>query len=272
MTHARWLVSADDRDLAADDRDRRAVAHDSTSDARDEGASLRDQRSLDRESGASEVDLGAAADRAAALRDRRGSRADRIQAADDRVGAASDRALAKLERRISSFDELTSAYRRDAGTLELTRDITRAKRTNQPYVVAFVDVDDLKETNDSLGHPAGDELLRHVVSSIRTHLRSYDLIVRVGGDEFVCGLPDLTMAEAAKRFSLVNIDLGVSRTAISFGVTELKAHDTAEDLIARADEVMYEERQNRRSDGIDLRSNPDHARSSPTTNRTFGLQ
>jgi diguanylate cyclase (GGDEF)-like protein len=255
------LVTADDRDLAAEDRDQTAEAHDLASDARDAQSTLRDQRSEGRDSADSEVDFGAVADRAAALRDRQGSRADRVQAADDRAAAASDRALARLERKVSSIDQLTRAYRRDAGTLELTRDIARAKRTNQPYALAFVDVDDLKGTNDSLGHAAGDLLLRNVVTSLRTHLRSYDLIVRFGGDEFVCGFAELTTAEAATRFSLVNADLGSSQTSISVGIAALDADDTLEDLITRADEVMYKERQKQRAAGIDLRSTqttPDH--------------
>jgi diguanylate cyclase (GGDEF)-like protein len=247
------LVSADHRDLAADDRDQRAEAHDLASDARDAQASLRDGRSEGRHSGGSEADLGAVADRAAALRDRQGSRADRAQAADDRLAAANDRALAKMERKISSIDELTRAYRRDAGTLELTRDIDRAKRTNQPYALAFVDVDDLKGTNDSLGHAAGDQLLRNIVTSLRTYLRSYDLIVRFGGDEFVCGFRNLTTAEAATRFSLVNADLAADRTSISIGVAELKGDENLEDLITRADALMYQERQKQRAAGVDLR-------------------
>jgi len=268
MMPALRLVSADERDLAAEDRDQTADAHDLASDARDTQSTLRDQRSEGRDSGGSEVDLGAVADRAAALRDRQGSRADRVQAADDRAAAASDRALAKLDRKVSSMDQLTHAYRRDAGTLELTRDISRAKRTNQPYVLAFVDVDDLKGTNDSLGHAAGDRLLRNVVTSLRTHLRSYDLIVRFGGDEFVCGFTELTTAEAATRFSLVNADLGSSQTTISVGVAALEADDTLEDLITRADELMYKERQKQRAAGVYLRSHPDHAEPSPATSGT----
>ena len=264
--HAHWLVSADHRDDDGDDRDRRAEAHDLASDARDERATLRDSRSEARDSGGSEADLGAVADRAAALRDHQGSRADRTQAADDRLAAASDRGLAKMERKISSIDELTGGYRRDAGTLELTRDIDRAKRTNRPYALAFVDVDDLKGTNDSLGHAAGDRLLRDIVPSLRTHLRSYDLIVRFGGDEFVCGFSDLTTAEAATRFALVNADLTADRTSISFGVAELKADDNLDDLITRADALMYQERQEQRAAGVDLRTNPDHTKPSPATN------
>lgn len=54
--------------------------------------------------------------------------------------------------------------------------------------LAFIDVDNLKAKNDSLGHPAGDKLLRDTADSIRAHLRSYDLLIRFGGDEFLCGL------------------------------------------------------------------------------------
>ena len=64
--------------------------------------------------------------------------------------------------------------------------MARAKRTQRSFVLAFIDVDGLKTTNDSLGHAAGDELLRRVVDTVRDHLRSYDLIVRFGGDEFLC--------------------------------------------------------------------------------------
>lgn len=74
----------------------------------------------------------------------------------------------------------------------MERETARAKRTKHPFVLAFVDVDRLKATNDSLGHAAGDHLLRRTVESMRKHLRSYDLIVRFGGDEFVCALVDLS--------------------------------------------------------------------------------
>lgn len=246
--------AADDRDLAAEDRDRRAEAHDDASDDRDQRADARDERSEAREQcGGDVVDIGAVADRAAALRDREGGCSDRTQAADDRKAASSDRILAAKERAASSIDGLTRAYRRDAGTLELTREIARAKRKKQRFVLAFIDVDDLKGRNDSLGHPAGDQLLRETAAAIKSHIRSYDLLIRFGGDEFVCGLPDMTVAEAAERFSLANTDLrATQQSSVSVGFTELEADDTVEDLITRADAAMYSERQQLR--GVDLRS------------------
>ena len=135
--------------------------------------------------------------------------------------------------------------------MELKREMARAKRTKQPFALAFVDVRDLKGTNDSLGHAAGDQLLRDTADTIRAHLRSYDLIIRFGGDEFLCALSGVTRAEAAHRFSCVNADLATrSRQAsVTVGLTELEADDALEDLIARADEAMYRERQQPRSAG-----------------------
>jgi len=81
-----------------------------------------------------------------------------------------------------------------------------------------VDVDGLKAMNDSRGHAAGDQLLREIADSIRAHLRPYDLSVRYGGDEFLCALPDMTMAEAAERFALVNAHLaGYKRKSVDHG-------------------------------------------------------
>jgi len=96
----------------------------------------------------------------------------------------------------------------------------------------------------SLGHAAGDQLLSETAHSIRAHLRSYDLIIRYGGDEFLCALVGVTREEAAERFSLMNADLTATRQAsVTVGLAELEAEDALEDLVARADEAMYRERQ-----------------------------
>lgn len=127
--------------------------------------------------------------------------------------------------------------------MELKREIARAQRTNQPLALAFVDVDGLKGTNDTLGHGAGDRRLREAADAIRGYLRPYDLIVRFGGDEFLCALVGVTKADAAKRFTLVNADLAASdHASVTIGFTELEADDALEDLIARADDAMYTER------------------------------
>jgi diguanylate cyclase (GGDEF)-like protein len=247
---AETVQTGEDRDRTAEDRDRRADAHDQASQTRDEQAGVRDERAEARERDGDGPDTGAAADRAGALRDRRGGAADRTYAADDRKAASSDRFLSARDRAVSSIDGLTRAHRRDAGFVELKREIARAKRSKQSLTLAFVDLDDLKGTNDSRGHAAGDQLLREAADSIRSHLRPYDLIIRFGGDEFLCALLGVTMAEAANRFSLVNADLRTTRQAsVSVGLAELEADDALEDLVARADQALYSERQSPRSGG-----------------------
>ena len=254
--------TSDDRDRTADDRDQTSEVRDTAADARDNRAEARDGRTEARDGRAEardravgKLDPGAVSDRAGGLEDRRralgdrqGAASDRAHAAADREAASSDRVVAAGERAISSIDGLTRAHRRDAGIVELERDSARAKRAGQPFVLVFVDVDGLKATNDSLGHAAGDQLLRQIVHTIRTHLRSYDLIVRFGGDEFVCGLLDLTMEAVADRFSLVNAELAATQQAsVTVGLAKLEPADSLADLIARADDALYANRQQRRS-------------------------
>lgn len=232
-----------DRDRSAEARDEIAEAHDKASESRDERSADRDERAEAREEASDRVDLGAASDRAGARRDRRGGASDRTQAAADRQAASADRLLSAKDRAASSIDELTGTYRRDIGTLELEREAARARRTGQPMVIAFVDVDDLKKTNDSLGHAEGDHRLKRTVDVMRAHLRSYDLIVRFGGDEFVCALLDLNLPGATKRFQAVNAELAdADEGSITVGLAELRADESLMDLIARADGDLYRTR------------------------------
>jgi diguanylate cyclase (GGDEF)-like protein len=148
--------------------------------------------------------------------------------------------MSAKERAVSSIDELTGAYRRDAGVLEMERETLRARRNARPLALAFVDLDGLKSTNDRFGHAAGDELLRRTVDTIRTQLRSYDLIVRFGGDEFVCVLLEVNLSEASRRFDTIRAELAKNQGgSIKVGLAELRVEDSLEDLIARADNALY---------------------------------
>ena len=235
--------SADDRDQTAEDRDQISAAYDKASDTRDERAEARDRRAEARDRTTSRLDPGAASDRAGAWRDRRGAAGDRRHAADDREAASTDRVLSARERAAASIDELTGAYRRDAGMVELARETARAKRTEEPLVLAFVDVDGLKETNDTQGHAAGDRILCTVVDAIKSHLRNYDLVVRFGGDEFVCAFADMGIEEVAERFLMINGGLAATPGAsISVGLAEMVARDSLDDLIGRADAALRHHR------------------------------
>lgn len=244
--HSRPTLGVDDRDRTADDRDRTSSAHDETADARDSRSDARDDRAEARDRAKHTIDTKAASDRAGAKRDRQGSAGDRRHSEDDREAASADRVHSARERAALLLDGLTGVHRRDPGLLELERDVTKAHRTETSFVLAFVDVDGLKALNDSQGHAAGDALLSHVVDTLRGVVREYDLIVRYGGDEFICGLLDLELPEAQRRFEVANASLAVTREAhVTVGLAELAPDDTLHDLIARADAMMYAEREQR---------------------------
>ncbi|HVF52953.1 MAG TPA: GGDEF domain-containing protein [Actinomycetota bacterium] len=231
-----------DRDRTAEDRDERAEAHDQASEDRDHRADARDERAEVRERASSaSVDAGSAADRAGALRDRRGGASDREQAADDRAAASADRAFSAIDREESSIDGLTRAYHRESGLIELEREVARATWTQLPLIVAFIEVDKLKSTNDIDGRAAGDRRLRRAVEEIRAQLRPYDLIVRYGGNEFVCAILDVGESDASRRFDAVNIALlSKGDGSISVGLAELHPGDSVDALISRADEALLE--------------------------------
>lgn len=252
--HPPTSLTSEDRDRTADDRDRTSEAHDKASEARDARSEARDARAAVREQRDGRFDADAAADRAGAKRDRRGSAGDRKHSEDDRKhseddrdAASSDRVRAAEERAKLVVDGLTGAHQRAPGLAELEREIVKARRTGQPFVLAFVDVDGLKAINDTRGHAAGDEVLRQVVAVVKEVVRDYDLIIRYGGDEFICGLLDLDLDKAANRFANLRKDLAGHGGAFSVGLAVLSVNDTLQDLIDRADLAMYEQRRSRGS-------------------------
>jgi len=247
------------QEQAADDRDRVAALLDESAEARDRAARVRDQEAERRDRAAAAVESHlalearqrltlvrreAASDRRSAASDRRFSSAARLHARADRAWAAVDRETAVWERSAMVFDDLTGAYRRGPGFVELDREVTRAQRTGQPLVLAFVDVVGLKAVNDSDGHRRGDEVLRQVADALRAHLRPYDPVVRYGGDEFVCLLAGLDLLGASRRLAAVNATLAErpEGTSVTIGLAELDPGESLDGLIARADDALYQQR------------------------------
>jgi diguanylate cyclase (GGDEF)-like protein len=222
-----------------DERDTAARARDDSAAKRDRAAAIRDRlaQALDRD------------ERGAASSGRVAAARDRNQAASDRRLAAADREHAAAGRVAAGGDDLTVALRRGAGLAAVQRDLARAHRTGGRLVLAFVDVDGLKAVNDAHGHAAGDRLLKRTADLITTHLRPYDVLVRVGGDEFVCSLGDIEADRAADRFALVSADLatGADPGSISVGLAELQPGDSLDELIERADTALLAVRGDRRT-------------------------
>ena len=235
--------TAEQRDSAARDRDEMAAQRDRVASMADAAAleldglaGINDKHTLR----VQELRGRAAEARRRAENDRRRAARDRDLAARDREQAARDREQAARDREQAGTDELTGARRRGVGLQELEREMDRARRTGESLVAAFVDVDRLKAVNDEYGHLAGDELLQDVVAGLRRHMRSYDVIVRVGGDEFVCALPEVTLDEARRRFRKLRAELrdDPAVSTISFGLSELRDGESPDELIDRADNDM----------------------------------
>jgi diguanylate cyclase (GGDEF)-like protein len=178
--------------------------------------------------------------RARAAGDHARAAADRAEAATDRERAARDREQALADLSNAHLDDLTGVQRRGAGNAALKQEMDRALRSDGRLVMAFVDVDGLKSVNDRQGHAAGDALLRAVAAAIQANLRSYDPIVRFGGDEFVCALSETDLDAARGRFEDIAETLAESAQSgsISVGLAELRPDDSLEGLVARADAAL----------------------------------
>ena len=142
-----------------------------------------------------------------------------------------------LERTHAAGDDLTGAMRRGVGLAQLTREIYRAERHGADLAVAFIDLDGLRDLNKREGHAAGDRALSLVVERLFNSMRPYDLVIRVGGDEFVCVLPDTDGETARSRIALAAAESweGIPTPSFSVGVASVEHGDTAETLVARAD-------------------------------------
>jgi len=243
--------AADQRDHAADVRDRAGETSEaclSPTEAAEHSGLARRQAAADRREAARDR-LDAAIERREAGHDRDNAKTDRCAGATQRHLAAVDRAAAASDRQDAAVDGLTGVYARRAGTRELDREIARAARNKQPLIVAFLDVDGLKATNDSRGHAAGDRLLRQVVQTLRANLRPSDLVIRYGGDEFVCVLPGIDMTTATKRLANINPTMPEARVGgtITMGLAELQDGDKCETVVSRADAAFYQQRRRQRS-------------------------
>ena len=148
-------------------------------------------------------------------------------------------------------DGLTGTWLRHAGQQLLTEELQRAARNGTPLCIAFVDVDGLKARNDSDGHAAGDRVLVAVARALQDGLRSYDTVVRWGGDEFLCVLPGAREDEAVRRIAQAREVLarGPDRVRISAGIEERRDGETVESLVGRADAALYESRGRHLRDG-----------------------
>lgn len=110
----------------------------------------------------------------------------------------------RLLERTLRIDPLTGAFSRTAFETEMPRTIASATESGERFMLCFVDVDKLKQVNDTYGHLHGDTYLKEVVAVLRALIRSTDEIYRVGGDEFVVVFPGCGQAETNRIWGQVD--------------------------------------------------------------------
>jgi diguanylate cyclase (GGDEF)-like protein len=166
-----------------------------------------------------------------------------------------DRALDTVVRRLLAdraqirvlavTDPLTGLHNRRFFDEIIQREVARAQREGQPFAVALVDVDGLREVNNRHGHLAGDDLLRRAGRFLRSHVRAADDVIRWGGDEFLILMPRTDHARAAavaRRLvaaAAAGGDGGTPSLAFSIGVAAWRPGRSVEEVLREADAAMY---------------------------------
>ena len=160
--------------------------------------------------------------------------------------------VAELEARVQSLerladsDTLTPLPNRRFFMRAVERSIAQLARHGTPAALLFVDMDGLKDINDTHGHSVGDEALVHTAWVLREKIRASDVVARIGGDEFGVLLEYADEAAALEKADALCEAIktrplhGTIPISCSAGVTALEGEDTPEAALARADAAMYE--------------------------------
>ncbi len=144
-------------------------------------------------------------------------------------------------------DDLTGLYRLGYFNKRIYEEIERAARYDRPFSILMIDVDDFKEINDSLGHQAGDVVLRRIAHEIKANIRKVDIAARYGGEEFSIIMPETNLeraAAAAERLrsgieGLFRKSAGNYKVTISIGVALYKKGMRRYELVKAADDALY---------------------------------
>ncbi|MBD2681790.1 MULTISPECIES: sensor domain-containing diguanylate cyclase [Nostoc] len=154
-------------------------------------------------------------------------------------------------RRLSLTDELTGLYNRRGFFLLTQQQLKLAHRRQKPCCLLFIDIDGLKQINDTFGHEVGDRVIVDTAELLKQTYRDSDIIARLGGDEFVVFMPESSdctntvSARLQRNVDFFNHNRGRSyHLSISVGVKQcfLNEDFSLEKLIFQADELMYQQK------------------------------
>jgi diguanylate cyclase (GGDEF)-like protein len=170
---------------------------------------------------------------------------------DSFIVEAADRFFTELTEalvRRAERDQLTDLYNRQTFHDKLGRELTRARRYGHQLTVVVIDLDAFKRVNDTLGHLAGDAVLKRVATLLSTHTRDEDIVGRLGGDEFAVALVETGMSAARDLIRRLRIHLAPAKRqfdlpqefGVSFGAAAFPTQgDTVEKLLFAADTGLY---------------------------------
>ena len=168
--------------------------------------------------------------------------------------SAQNKRIADLEN-LATTDALTRVLNRRGFEDCLVHELSVARRHGVGGVLLFVDLDEFKPINDTLGHAAGDEVLRTVSNLLRGHIRDTDYIGRLGGDEFAILLPRSNKRNGVRRAEDLDLKLNNAYASwdghqipikASCGVHMYAAKAEVKELLEAADAAMYKIKQERR--------------------------
>ena len=153
----------------------------------------------------------------------------------------------KLKKKLNT-DYLTKAFTRRYGINFLKSMVYFSRSNNVPLSVLMLDIDNFKPINDKFGHICGDYVLRKISQTIKSKIRSFDVVIRYGGEEFLIVLPFTnkeSAAEIAERIrkaiedSSFNCNENTIKLTVSIGACQFDGDCNLEDLIKKADENLY---------------------------------
>lgn len=150
------------------------------------------------------------------------------------------------EKDLARADNLTGAVNRRFFAEILEMEMYRSKRNNQPFTIAYFDLDNFKYVNDHFGHSTGDQVLLATVSHARSNLRKIDIVARLGGDEFAILLPatgqDQARIAIAKIQTSLQGEMQRNNWPVTFSIgvlTCITIPEKMDDVIQQADALMY---------------------------------
>ena len=159
------------------------------------------------------------------------------------MGRESEELLARLTH-ISTTDALTGVANRRHGEALLEQEIKRARRYRLPLALIAFDIDRFKEVNDRYGHPVGDIALRAVAEAAQKLVRSSDIVVRSGGEDFqviaphTSAIDGLKMAEKLRMAIASTLIPGCDQVTVSLGVAQLGDQESADSLTVRVNAAL----------------------------------